>query len=162
MLLWTEECFMKIPALLMLLLLAVQSNSEMRVIPNSLVGQWKIGKPFYDMASLPIGINAKQERTLIGTTLDMRTASVSACGTSIQITSVEATTYSGDAFLQDYRVRPDQIGLGVPVTEYSFISHGLTAICGSPEAFDIISDGKNVVLDVANDYLRLTRVKTPK
>ncbi len=151
---------MKIPTLLMLLLFAIQPSSKLRAIPNSLAGQWEIGKPFYDMAAPPVGINAKQENKLIGEILDIRTTSVSACGTSIQITSIEATTYSSDAFLQEYRIRPDQIGLVAPLTEYSFISHGLTAICGSPQAFVIVSDGKNAVLDIANDYFHLNKVKT--
>jgi hypothetical protein len=131
----------------------------MQVVPDSLVGRWRIGKPLYDMTPQPIGINAKQEHKLIGTTLELSTNSVSACGASIQITSVEATAYSADEFRQEYRIRPDQIGLVAPLTKYSFLSHRFTALCGSPEAFEVISDGKNAVLDVANDYFHLIKVK---
>jgi hypothetical protein len=111
------------------------------------------------MSPQPIGIDAKQEHRLIGANLRFERNSVSACGANIQVLSVEANKYSADEFLQAYHIRPDQIGLVAPVIEYSFVSHGLSAICGSPEAFEIMSDGKDAVLDVANDYLHLTKVK---
>jgi hypothetical protein len=149
---------MKILVLPMLLLFAVQSASTLRTVPSSLVGQWKIGKPFYDMTPQPIGLSAEQEKKLIGKRLDVESTSVSACGTRIQITSVESTAYSAEGFLEKYRIRPDQIDLVAPLTNYSFSSRGLTAICGSPEAFDIISDGRNAVLENANDYFHLSKL----
>jgi hypothetical protein len=149
---------MKILALPMLLLFAVQSASTMRVVPGSLVGQWKIGKPFYNMTPQPIGLSAEQEKKLVGNRVDIESTSVSACGTRIQITSIKATTYSAKDFLEEYQIRPDEIGLVAPLTNYSFSSQGLTAICGSPEAFDIISDGRNAVFENANDYFHLSRI----
>jgi hypothetical protein len=112
-------------------------------VPSSAIGKWKIGKPFHDMASQPIGLSSKQEKMLIGQVLGIESTSITACGLQIHIDSVHQAEYSSDAFLERYRISPSQIGLNSPVFEYSFEYSKSEPLCGNSEGLVLITDGQN-------------------
>jgi hypothetical protein len=134
--------------------------ASLQSTPPNVVGQYKIGRPFLDMTPQPIGLTAIQEKTLIGQEVSINSTSVTACGKSTHVDSVEEETYSADAFLQRYRMRPDQIGLKSPVTELWFKFPLSTAICGNSEGFVLLTDGSHAAFEDGNDYFRLSKIKS--
>ncbi len=128
------------------------ASGFLQSVPSSVVGQWKIGSPFVNMAPQPVGLSSKQLKMLVGRRLTIKSMSAMACGKTIQLVSVEED--SADSFLQKYGVRPDQIGLQSAVTELSF-THA--EVCGNSEGFQLITDGHDAALEDGNAYFRLSK-----
>jgi len=139
--------------------LPMMTSALLQSAPPSVVGQYKIGRDFEDMTPQPIGLSTKQERMLIGQVIVIKSTSITACGKSFHLNSIEEETYAADSFLQRYGVRPDQIGLKAPVTELSFSFPPSTAICGNSEGFVLLTDGHHAAFEDGNEYFRLSRTE---
>jgi hypothetical protein len=128
-------------------------------LPHIAVGKWTVGKPYVDVGQ-PIGLDAKQERAIVGLVIKVSPKQIAVCGRDIPITSVEVDHLTTSDFLAKYNFTPDRIGFSDgPLVEISLNKWHSTKACGEfvdPGTHLLISKG-HAVVEVGNDYFRLTK-----
>jgi hypothetical protein len=127
-------------------------------LPSSVLGKWTVGKP-YDVGQ-PVGLDAKQEGTIIGLVIRVSRSKLNVCGRDIPIKSVDVEHLTSSDFLAKYNFTPDLIGFSDSnITDISLNALHSTEACGEfadPGTHLFISRG-HAVVEVANDYFQLTR-----
>lgn len=127
-------------------------------IPHSAVGKWIVGKP-YDVGQ-PVGLDAKQERSIIALVIKVSPSKLAVCGREIPIASVTVDHLTGSDFLAKYNFTPNQVGLGgADILDISINELRSVKACGEfadPGTHLLIGRG-NAVVEVGNDYFHLTK-----
>ena len=140
-----------------LAIIAFALSTEGR-LPSSVLGKWKVGKP-YDVGQ-PIGLDAKQEEMITGLVIKLSQEKVDVCGKEVPIKSIEVEHLTSDEFLAKYNFTPNRIGLkGADVLDISLNKFHTTKACGEfvdPGSHLFLSKS-HAVVEVGNDYFPLTR-----
>lgn len=98
---------MNIPLELGLIAFAISAESP---LPPSVLGKWTVGE-HYEVRQ-PVGLNVKQEGSLIGLVIEVSPNQLAVCGRDIPITSISVVHLTSRDFLAKYNFTPNQIGLG--------------------------------------------------
>ncbi len=127
-------------------------------LPSSVLGKWTVGKP-YDVGQ-PIGLDAKQERAIVGLVIEVSPSQFAVCGRDIPIKSVDVEDLASSDFLAKYNFTPNLIGFSdAKIIEVNLNKLHSTDACGEfadPGMHLLISKG-HAVVEVANDYFRLVK-----
>lgn len=127
-------------------------------LPSSAVGKWTVGKP-YDVGQ-PVGLDAKQEEAIIGLVVKVSPNQITVCGKDVPIKSVEVDHLTSSEFLAKYKFTPNLIGFGDDtLVEISINKLHSTKACGefADPGTDLLISKNHAVVEVANDYFRLTK-----
>lgn len=117
-----------------------------------------MGTP-YDMGQ-PVGLDANQEKRIVGLTFRITEARISACGKDIPITSMEVEHLTREEFLSKYNFRPNQIGLKDPeILDILINKQQSTQACGefADPGTHVLMSGSHAVIEIENDYFPLTK-----
>lgn len=128
-------------------------------LPSSVLGKWAVGQPYDDLGQ-PIGLNAKQERAIIGLVIRVSSSQLAVCGKDVPITSVKVDHLTSSDFLAKYNFTPDRIGFSDgPLIEISLNKLHSTGACGdfADPGTEILMGKGHAVVIVANDYFRFTK-----
>lgn len=128
-------------------------------LPSDAVGKWTVGKPYVDVGQ-PVGLDAKQERAIIGLVIKVSPSRITVCEKDIPIKSVEVEHLTSDDFLAKYNFTPNLIGFGDDtLVEISINKLHSTKACGefADPGTDLLISKDHAVVEVANDYFRLTK-----
>ena len=127
-------------------------------LPSVALGKWTVGKP-YDVGQ-PVGLDMKQEGTIVGLVINVSRSQVAVCGRGVPITSVKVDHLTSSDFLAKYNFTPNLIGLGdANILDISLNNLHSTKACGEfadPGTHLLISKG-HAVVEVGNDYFQLTK-----
>lgn len=132
-------------------------------IPSLLFGKWDVGAPYNTPG--PIGIDARQEKFIRTLHPSYTTGHLHVCDNDIPIHLVEVKSVTDDEFLQAYGFLPDIIGMKTPISDVRINPSDGMNICGDyedPGVHVLIGRNQHVVMEVANDYFRLTRWQSPR
>ena|ERR1035437_4870794 len=127
-------------------------------LPSSVLGDWKVGKP-YELGQ-PIGLDTKQEESVTRLVIKLTQDRIRVCGKEVPIKSVEAEHLTNHDFLEKYNFTPNLIGLeGADVIEVTINKFHSTEACGEFEdpGSHLFVTKNHVVVEVGNDYFPLTR-----
>src|SRR6185437_3377216 len=108
----------------------------------------------------PVGLDAKQEEAIIGLVIKVSPSQLTACGRNIPIKSVDVVHLTSSDFLAKYNFTPDLIGFSDgPLIEISINNMHSTNACGefADPGTDILISKGHAVVEVGNDYFRLTK-----
>jgi len=130
-------------------------------LPTELLGSWRVGAP-YDTHQ-PVGLDASQEKFIRSLRLRYTPDRIEVCGKNITIQSIKLESLTSARFLQRYNLPPDLIGFGAsPIVEVSINPPSSMNTCGpyeNPGVHAFIGQNKHVVIEVANDYFPLVKMK---
>ena len=127
-------------------------------LPPIAVGKWTVGKP-YD-GGQPVGIDAKQEETLVGLVIKISPTRIAVCGKDIPITSVKVDRLTSDDFLAKYGFTPNRIGFSdAGVLDIDLNTFHSTNACGefADPGTHLLANKGHAVVVIANDYFHLTK-----
>ena len=125
-------------------------------LPSCVVGKWTVGKP-YDVGQ-PVGLDAKQEKAIIGLIIKISPHYLTVCGKDIPIKSVDVVHLTSNDFLAKYNFTPNLIGFSdASLVEISFNKLHSTNACGgfADPGTDILISKGHAVVEVGNDYFQL-------
>lgn len=128
-------------------------------LPSSVLGKWKVGKP-YDVGQ-PIGLDAKQEEMITGLVIKLSQDQIGVCGKEVPIKSIEVEHLTNDEFVAKYNFTPNLIGLqGADVIDIGLNKLHTTKACGefSDPGSHLFISQSHVVVEVGNDYFPLSKI----
>lgn len=150
------EGIMNIMSIALMVMMFVVSSGK---LPVELLGRWSIGVP-YDTPG-PIGINAKQEKLIMGLHLVYSADHLHVCGKDVPAQPIEAKLLTSDQFLQAYGFLPHVIGMkSSQITDLTLNPSGGMNACGeyeNPGVHVLIDQCGHVVMEVANGYFPLRK-----
>lgn len=143
-------------------MLALFLASAAAGLPSPLVGRWNIGNPFD--TPVPVGIDAKEERLILGLRLAYSKDHLHVCGKDVPAEALEAKPLSEDEFLQRYGFLPGVIGLAkATIIDLTLDSLNRANPCGfrgvqeAPGVHVFIDSRGHTVMELGNSYFPMKK-----